>query len=225
MTNIAAFRFDTPDGAGQMLKLVQRLTVGQSTRVEDAAVVTWVPGERKPRTRHVGDLTGADALGGSFWGLLFGQIFFVPFLGMAVAAAMGALAGKFSTYGIDRRFTKSVSEQVVEGTSALFLITSKTVLDRLSSAARQKGWTFEIISTHLTPEQERELRQDFAVAYIERSTGPQAAHLAEEERDEDKIRNSVTPYVGAGTDCASSGADRVGHVLQVISPTERRIQP
>jgi len=164
MTNIVAFRFDAPDGAGQMLELVQQLTVGQSIGVEDAAMVTWLSGEKKPRTKHVDELNSADALGGSFWGLLFGQIFFVPSLGMAVAAAMGALAGKFSTYGIDRRFTKGVGEQVVEGTSALFLITSQTVVDRFSTAARQKGWIFEIISTHLTPEQEQALRQDFAVA-------------------------------------------------------------
>ena len=168
---ITAFKFDTPDGAGQMLELVQQLArEAQSSRggelitLEDAAMVTWSPGERKPRTRHVDEPNSADALGGSFWGLLFGQIFFVPFLGMAVAAAMGALAGKFSTYGIDRRFTKSVSEQVVEGTSALFLIASQTVVDRFSTAARQKGWTFKILSTHLTPEQEKALRQDFAVA-------------------------------------------------------------
>ncbi len=179
MTNIAAFRFDTPDGAGQMLELVQRLTVGQSIRVEDAAVVTWVPGERNPRTRHVGELTGACALGGVFWGLLFGQIFFVPSLGMAVAAAMGALAGKLSTYGIDRRFTKSVSEKVVEGTSALFLMTSGTVVDRVTEAAREEGWAFEIISTHLSADQEQQLQQDFGAVATEQGTiagRPEGSH-------------------------------------------------
>jgi len=80
MTNIVAFRFDTPDGAGQMLELVQQLTVEQSIGVEDAAMVTWLPGEKKTRTRHVDEPNSADALGGAFWGLLFGQIFFVPFL-------------------------------------------------------------------------------------------------------------------------------------------------
>ena len=164
MVTISAFKFDTADGAGQMLELVQDLASGQSISVEDAAVVTWLPGEKKPRTRHVSELTGADALGGSFWGLLFGQIFFVPFLGMAVAAAMGALAGKFSTYGIDNRFVRSVGEQVVEGTSALFLMTSSSVVDRVAEAARQKGWAFEIISTNLSAEQETQLQQDFGVA-------------------------------------------------------------
>ena len=179
MATISAFKFDTPDGAGQMLELVQQMTVGQSIGVEDAAVVTWSPGERKPRTRHVGELTGACALGDAFWGLLFGQIFFVPFLGMAVAAAMGALAGKFSTYGIDRRFTTSVSEQVVQGTSALFLITSKTAVDRFSPAARQKGLAFEIISTHLSADQEQQLQQDFGAVATEQRTiagRPEGSH-------------------------------------------------
>jgi len=80
---ITAFKFDTPDGAGQMLELVQQLArEAQSSRsgelitLEDAAMVTWSPGDKKPRTRHLGDMTGAGALGGVFWGLLFGQIFF-----------------------------------------------------------------------------------------------------------------------------------------------------
>jgi len=170
MATISAFKFDTADGAGQMLELVQDLASGQSISVEDAAVVTWSPGERKPRTRHVGELTGACALGGAFWGLLLAQIFFVPSLGMAVAAAMGALAGKLSTYGIDRRFVQSVSEKVVEGTSALFLMTSRAVVDRIADAASQKGWAFELISTNLTPEQAQALRQDFCAAATEQGT-------------------------------------------------------
>jgi len=170
MTSIVAFRFGTPDGAGHMLELVKQLAGGQSIGVEDAAMVTWLQAERKPRTRHVGELGGADALGGAFWGLLLGQIFFVPSLGMAVAAAMGALAGKLSTYGIDRRFVQSVSEKVVEGTSALFLMTSRAVVDRIADAASQKGWAFEIISTNLTPEQAQALRQDFCAAATEQGT-------------------------------------------------------
>ena len=170
MTNIVAFRFDTPDGAGEMLELIQQLAVGQSIGVEDAAVVTWLPGERKPRTRHVAELSGVCALGGGFWGLLFGQVFFVPSLGMAVAAAMGALAGKLSTYGIDRRFVQGVSEKVIEGTSALFLMTSRAVVDRVAETASRNGWAFEIISANMTPEQAQALRQDFGAVATEQRT-------------------------------------------------------
>lgn len=70
--------------------------------------------EKRPETRNLGELTVAGALGGAFWGLLFGLIIFVPFLGMAVGAALGFRAGKFSTHGIDRSVVKSVGEQVTK---------------------------------------------------------------------------------------------------------------
>jgi len=47
----------------------------------DTAVVRWAKGARKPRTRQMLNLTGMTTLDGAFWGMLFGLIFFVPFLG------------------------------------------------------------------------------------------------------------------------------------------------
>lgn len=78
-----------------------------------------------------------------------------------MGAAMGALAGKFSDYGIDDSFIKSVGQKVTEGTSALFLMTSDAVMDKVSDAIKAKGWNFEIISTNLSKEQEAQLREDF----------------------------------------------------------------
>ena len=95
--------------------------------------------------------------------MLFGLIFFVPFFGMAVAAAMGALAGKFLDYGIDNNFSKSVGQKVTEGTSALFLMTSGAVTDKVTEAVKAKSWKFEIISTNLSKEQEEQLSSDFGV--------------------------------------------------------------
>ena len=43
--------------------------------------MTWPAGKKKPKTQQLNSLTGAGALGGAFWGLLFGLIFFVPLLG------------------------------------------------------------------------------------------------------------------------------------------------
>ena len=99
------------------------------------------------------------ALDGAFWGMLFGLIFFVPFFGMAIGAAMGALAGKFTDYGIDDDFIKSVQGKVTEGTSALFLMTSDAVLDKVADAF--KGIEFEIVTTNLSNEEEEELREAF----------------------------------------------------------------
>jgi uncharacterized membrane protein len=163
MAAITAFKFDTPDGAEQMLDLVQDLAKGQLITLQDAAIVTWPQGKNKPKTKQLESLTGAGALSGAFWGMLFGLIFFVPFFGMVVGAAMGALAGKFSDYGIDDSFIKTVGQKVTEGTSALFLMTSDAVMDKVTDAVKAKGWTFEILSTNLSKEQEEQLRKDFGI--------------------------------------------------------------
>lgn len=54
-------------------------------------------------------LVGTGALGGAFWGLLIGIIFWMPWLGMITGAAAGAIAGKFSDVGVDDKFIKLVS--------------------------------------------------------------------------------------------------------------------
>jgi uncharacterized membrane protein len=79
---------------------------------------------------------------------------------MAIGAAMGGLAGAFADYGIDDNFIKSVRNQVTEGTSALFLMTSGAVQDKVAEAFR--GTKFELIASNLTKEQEDNLRVAFA---------------------------------------------------------------
>jgi len=105
-----------------------------------------------PRTpRH----QEAGALGGAFWGFLFGLIFLVPFLG----AGAGALLGSLRDVGISDAFIKDVREKITPGTSALFVLTSNAVLDRV--AAEFRGSTGEIIHTNLSQEEEAKLHAAF----------------------------------------------------------------
>jgi uncharacterized membrane protein len=161
MATISGFKFDTADGASKMVDLVGDLSKQQLITLLDAATVSWPEGKSKPKTKHLGDMTGEGALGGSFWGLLFGLLFFVPFLGMAVGAALGALAGHFTNYGIDREFIDQARDKVTPGTSALFLMTEGAVTDRVTDAVRDSGLDFELFYTNLSREQEAQLREDF----------------------------------------------------------------
>jgi uncharacterized membrane protein len=68
---------------------------------------------------------------------------------------MGALAGKMADYGIDDNFIKQTREKVTEGTSALFLMTSDAVQDKVIDEL--KGYKFELIASNLTKEQEEQL--------------------------------------------------------------------
>jgi uncharacterized membrane protein len=156
MATLSVLKFETPEGAGQMEQTLLALQKQQLITVQDAAIVTWKKGAKGPKTQQLHSLAGQGAMMGAFWGMLFGLLFFVPFFGLAVGAAMGALSGKFADYGIDDNFIKQTREKVTEGTSALFLLTSGAVMDKIAPAV--KDMKFEIISTNLTKEQEDQLR-------------------------------------------------------------------
>src|SRR2546423_9339446 len=159
MANLIVLEFPTAEGADTMLSTLENLQKQQLIQVQDAAIVTWPVGARKPKTRQLSSTTAAGALGGAFWGMLFGLLFFVPFFGLAVGAAIGALAGHFAKYGIDEDFINSVRSQITPGTSALFLLTSGAVLDRVAEGV--KDIQFEIIQTNLSKEQEAALKEAF----------------------------------------------------------------
>ena len=160
MATLTVLKFPTADGADTMLGTIQSLQKQQLITIHDAAIVTWPAGKKKPKTRQLNNLAGVGAVQGAFWGMLFGLLFFIPILGLAVGAGMGALMGAFTDVGIDDNFIKQVRSQVTEGTSALFLMTSGGVEDRVREAV--KGQQFELIATNLSTEQEQRLRAAFS---------------------------------------------------------------
>ena len=155
MTTLTVFKFEAPAGASEMLEKVKYLQKQQLITLHDAAIVTWPEDKKAPKTKQLVNLAGAGALSGSFWGMLFGMIFFVPFFGMAVGAAFGALSGAMSDYGIDDEFIKKTREKVTQGTSALFLMTSNAVIDKVSEEL--KGMDFELIASNMSREEEENL--------------------------------------------------------------------
>jgi uncharacterized membrane protein len=162
MATMTVWKFESASGAENALELLERLQKEALVQVDDAAYVYWPEGRRRPKTEQLHSLTGAGALGGSFWGLLFGLIFFVPLLGLAVGAAMGAMAGSMSDVGIDDDFIREVRDNVTPGTSALFVMTSNAVTDKVLDRFKETGAS--LISTNLSKEQEAQLRGAFAEA-------------------------------------------------------------
>jgi uncharacterized membrane protein len=159
MATLTVWKFGTAGGADDALNTLERLQKEELIKVHDGAVVTWPEGAKKPKTRQLASTTGAGALGGAFWGFLFGLLFFIPILGMAVGAAMGALAGSLADVGIDDDFIEEVRDRITPGTSALFLMTSDAVEDRVREAF--EGSDMELIRTNLSREQEDRLREAF----------------------------------------------------------------
>lgn len=159
MATLTVWKFGTPGGADMALQKLEGMQEQQLIQVQDAAVVSWEQGRNKPKTRQMHSTAGAGALGGAFWGMLFGLIFFIPLIGLAIGAASGALFGSLSDVGISDSFIRGVRDKVTPGTSALFLLSSDAVVDRVKEGFA--GTEAELISTNLSADQEAKLRQVF----------------------------------------------------------------
>ena len=160
MATLTVWKFEDAEAAEKAVATLEGLAKQQLITVQDAATVSWPAGAKKPKTRQLRSLTGGGALGGAFWGLLFGLLFFVPLLGMAIGAATGALAGSLTDIGINDDFIKRARDEITPGTSALFLMSSGAVIDKVRDAFR--GQQAELVSTNLSDDQERALREVFA---------------------------------------------------------------
>lgn len=160
MATFTVWKFDTAEGADAAENKLLGLQKQELIKVLDAATVSWPAGAKKPKTKQLHSMTGAGALGGSFWGLLFGLLFFVPLLGMAMGAAMGALAGSMSDVGIDDGFINQVRNEITPGTSGLFVMTSDAVLDKVKEAFADDH--MQLIHANLSDDQEAKLREVFA---------------------------------------------------------------
>ena len=157
LATLSVLKFDDPGGAYGVLIVLQGLQEREMITLEDATVVSWPEGNNKPKASQLHGTTDVGAISGAFWGFLIGAIFFVPSLGVG----SGALSSPLAEVGIDDDFIRQVREKVTEGTSALFALTSGlTALDDV--VEELKAYDFEIISTSLPEEQERQLREAFA---------------------------------------------------------------
>jgi len=159
MATLTVWKFDTAEGAEAAEETIAGLAKQGLISVHDAATVSWPEGKKKPKTRQASSLTGAGALGGAFWGFLFGLIFFVPLIGVAIGAAAGALAGSLADVGIDDDFINQVQKRVTPGTSALFLLSTDAVMDKVRGAF--EGQLPELIQTNLSDIEEQKLREAF----------------------------------------------------------------
>lgn len=160
MATLTIWRFDNPDGAQRAVARVESLARNGLVTVHDAAIVWWPPERRRPKLRQLNNLAGRGALSGAFWGMLFGLIFLIPLFGAAVGAAAGAAGGALADVGIDDDLIRQVRDRLTQGSSALFLMTSDAVVDRVKDAFGQEKP--DLVFTNLSQEQEEKLREVFA---------------------------------------------------------------
>jgi uncharacterized membrane protein len=160
VSELVVIAFDNETGAAEMRDALVELQKQRLVTLDDAAVVVRRL-DGKVKVKQAVNLVGAGALGGAFWGMLIGFLFWMPWLGMAAGALSGALGGALADYGLDDGFVKEVAATIRPGHSALFLLIREATPDKLVDALQQ--FNGKIMQTSLSKDDEARLREAFGV--------------------------------------------------------------
>jgi len=168
MSDLVVLALDTEIGAEEMRDELVRLQKEHLITLSDAAVVVRQQ-DGHVKVKQAVSLVGVGAMGGAFWGLLIGILFWMPWLGMIIGVASGALAGRFSDVGVDDEFIEQVGSTVQPGNSALFLLVEKVTPDKVITDL-MKFKNVKVLKTSLSQEQEDKLKAAFAAPDVKAST-------------------------------------------------------
>ncbi len=158
MSDLIVLTFKNETGAAEMRDTLVGLQKQKIVALEDAAVVVRKQ-DGKVKVKQAVNLVGAGTLGGAFWGMLIGLLFWAPWLGLAIGAATGAVSGALTDVGVDDKFIKEVGEAIEPGNSALFLLVSEATPDKLEDEL--KKFDAQVYQTSLSKEDEARLKATF----------------------------------------------------------------
>ncbi|MFD6175994.1 MULTISPECIES: DUF1269 domain-containing protein [unclassified Isoptericola] len=159
MTTFTVWKFDDPAAAERAAEVLKGAASDGLITVIDHAVVSWPVGQATPTTHHSHEDQKRGTGWGAFWGLLLGTLFFMPVLGAAAGAAIGAVAKSTTAVGIGRTQLETIREQVTTGTSALFAVTEDGDTDAVGERFHKLRAT--LIATNLTDAERATLLETF----------------------------------------------------------------
>ena len=155
MNKLVAIAYQDAETAQRVRAVLIEATKEHLLQLDDAVVVERQP-DGKVKLHQAMSTSGAGAAGGALWGGLIGLLFLAPLFGMAIGAASGALAGKFTDVGVNDDFMKKLGENMPEGGAALIVLGRSDAPDKVLERVGSYGG--EVIQTSLGTEEEERLR-------------------------------------------------------------------
>ena len=155
MSTLIAIAYPDAETAERVRAELVQATKEHLVDLQDAVVVEH-QADGKIKLHQAISTTGAGAAGGALWGGLIGLLFLAPLFGMAIGAASGALAGKFTDTGVNDDFMKQLGARLEGGGAALIALGRSDAPDKVLE--RLKPFGGEVIQTSLSSEQEERLR-------------------------------------------------------------------
>ena len=155
MSSLVAIAYPDAETAEKVRAELVQATKEHILQLDDAVVVVH-EADGKIKLHQAMSLTGAGAAGGALWGGLIGLLFLAPLFGMAIGAASGAVAGKFSDTGVNDGFMKELGANLTDGKAAVIVLVRNITADKVLPNIKEPG---TIIQTSLSNEAEQALQE------------------------------------------------------------------
>ena len=155
MNKLVAIAYPDAATADRVRAELVEATKERLLQLDDAVVVERQP-DGKVKLHQAVSTTGAGAAGGARWGGRIGRLFLAPRFGLAIGAASGALAGKFTDAGVNDDFMKKLGANIPEGGAALIVLGKSDAPEKVLERVGSYGG--EVIQTSLSSEDEERLR-------------------------------------------------------------------
>jgi uncharacterized membrane protein len=144
--------FENQMAAQEMLTALGRMSSEGTLLLQDAVFVTKTD-KGKVRVVETTDASpGQAALGGAFWGLLFGILLFIPVIGMAIGAGTAALMAKLVDTGIDDKFVKDLRSSIEPGKVYLAALVSHVNAEKALEEMKRYSGMAQLVTTNLAPD-------------------------------------------------------------------------
>ena len=140
MSDLIVVTYPDKYRAAEVRSTLARLQVEHLIDMEDACCVTK-DSEGNVKLNQSINLAASGGLNGGFWGMLIGMLFLNPLLGGVIGAGAGALSGAVSDYGINDEFIKSLTINMQNDSSAIFLLITKITPDKVLLEISKYGGT------------------------------------------------------------------------------------
>lgn len=122
MPVLTTWKFDTVCGAGEALSTLRKRQMADPIPVFDAAAVRWPSDAARPQTEQLHTPSGPGA---------FGTVFCIAVLAARADATAGPLSPALTDLGVGDDFIATTRDEIVPGTSMLFVLGGDAVADRI----------------------------------------------------------------------------------------------
>lgn len=177
--SLVVLGFDNQLAAQEMLTTLTRLSTEGSILLQDAVFVTRGENGKIRVVQTTDPSPGQAAIGGAWWGLLFGILLAVPVVGLAIGAGSAALLARMTDTGISDQFVKDLRNSIEPGKVYLAVLFSHANAERALEEMKRYSGLAQVITCNLSDEASARLNEALSSGTVQTDVSEENSTISE----------------------------------------------